>query len=75
MRRYLILSLSACFPLLIQAAVNPVIVNENAATNRQACIDNHTNNCINTNCINSSSLSCTQDCQTQAQNQCAGMSE
>lgn len=74
MKRYLFLVL-ACCPLFIEAADIPEIVNANRASSNQACIDNATNNCINSTCINSSSRSCPDDCQNRAENYCAGLKE
>lgn len=75
MKRVFILALIACFPALIQAADLPNVVNQNNATNRQMCIDRATNDCINTICINSPDINCTDSCKSKAQSQCLGMQQ
>ncbi len=75
MKRRIILSLLACFPTLMQAADLPTVVNQNKASNQQMCIDRAASDCINTICVNSSELNCTDNCQKSAQDKCKEMTE
>ena len=64
-----------CTPLLMQAADIGELENKNIAIDRQACIDDALNKCINLTCINSSSLNCTENCQKVAENKCQELSQ
>ena len=75
MKHSLILTFIAFSPLLAQAADLPNVVNQNKAASQQMCIDRATDDCINTVCINSSSINCTDNCKSAAQDKCKGMSE
>lgn len=73
--KHIIMVLFCCFPLLLQAADLPDVVNANDANNQHMCIDRATNDCINTVCENSPDINCTSNCQKTAQDKCKEMSE
>ena len=75
MKRKIILSLLAFYPMLIQAADLPEVVNQNKAHNEQMCIDRAAADCVNTLCINSPERNCIDNCQKSAQNKCQEMNE
>lgn len=75
MKRYIFLVAFSSLSMMTQAADVPDIVNENEVVTQQMCIDRATNDCINTVCMNSSALDCTDKCKSDAQDKCAGMSE
>ena len=70
MKQTIFLMLFICFPMLIQAADLPTVVNRNRAANLQMCIDRAAADCINTICINSSDINCTDNCQSAGQDKC-----
>ena len=75
MKYYIFLAVFSSYSMLAHAADVPDIVNENAEVSQQMCIDRATNDCINTVCMNSSALDCTDKCKSDAKDKCAAMSE
>ncbi len=73
MKRNIFVLVSVCFPLLIQAADLPNVVNENKAADLQMCIERAAADCVNTVCINSPDINCTDNCQQEGQNRCNEM--
>ena len=72
MKRTIILLLT-CYPMLMQAADLPDVVNQNKASTQQMCIDRAASDCVNTICVNSSEINCTDNCQKSAQDKCKEM--
>ncbi len=75
MKRIILLFLLALSPELSQAADDPdvVIVNEN--TSEAMCVQRATNVCINSECLNSDELDCSQQCQKDAEDACEAQTE
>lgn len=74
MKRVLLLFF-VCFPLAAIAADIPEIVDENEQTTQEFCVARAANDCVNTICPNSPDINCSDNCQDEAQNKCAEMSE
>jgi hypothetical protein len=57
-------------PIHCQAADDPTVTLDNANYNEQMCIQNTANDCVNTVCLNSEDLDCTDKCEADAEEKC-----
>jgi hypothetical protein len=73
MKRFALLCAVFCFPLLLQAADNPVDVIQAEKYDKSACIQKKADDCVNLRCTSgpySSDRDCPEKCQKAAQAQC-----
>lgn len=75
MKRIVIVGWVTCFPAFLQAADLPNVINANDANTQRMCVERAVNDCINTICLNSPDRSCTDNCQSVAENKCKAMQE
>jgi hypothetical protein len=75
MKRIISILLLLSFPLLMEGADIPEVIEENNDYNQETCVANARNNCMNMICVTSSDINCSQNCQADAENQCEARSE
>ena len=62
-----------CLSSAVYAADVPQIVIQNNENSKKMCIERAANDCINTICVDSPDLNCTDKCQSDAESKCAAM--
>lgn len=72
MNRIPFLVLIACISLPAYAVDDPAVDDGVVKYDEKMCINDHTNDCVNTNCLTSEERDCTDKCKEGAEDKCAG---
>lgn len=58
------------FPICGYAADDPTVIIDDSEYKQQMCVQNKTQDCINTVCLTSEERDCTDKCETDAEQTC-----